>query len=138
MIRTSVIGIFILISAGCGYFDRPPLDEETYMQIRSELEIIYMIHSYTGDTETTAEMLADLKAHYGFSIDDFMESYRFYQPQLGEEIARQERMIMAYNEERKRIDEVIKGIVTDVELSRPVDTESLRNQRAIGEQEDLP
>ena len=138
MTRFIAIGLVFVFSVGCGHHDRIPLDEKTYKQIRSELEIIYAIHSYTGDTESTAEMLAELKSFYGFTIDDFMESYRFYELQLRKEIARKEQMIMAFNEERLRIDELIKGIVNDVELSRPVDTVTTRNQRSMGEQEDLP
>ncbi|MCH8524014.1 MAG: hypothetical protein LAT52_05620 [Balneolales bacterium] len=128
--------LILVISAGCDLNNRAPLDEETYMQIRTELEIVYMIHSYTGDTERTAEILQYLKDYYNFTLEEFMASYRFYERQLPEEIARYERMIMAMNEERLRIDDVARDVVTDVELELPEDRENLRHHRAIGEEEE--
>lgn len=136
----SVLPIFLIsfFTAGCGWFNRPPLDEEVYMQIRTELELIYMIHSYTGNTEHTALILDSLKAHYRFTIDEFIDSYRFYERHLTDDIARHERMIMAINEERLRIDEEAKNIVHDVELQLPEDMQRLRNLPSLGEQEEIP
>lgn len=99
-----LLSIFILM--GCNT-DAPPLDVETYTQIRAELEIIHSIHTYTGNTENTALMLDELRAHYSFTDADFLMSYRYYEAQLVDEIARYERISQELDDEHRRLSDVL-------------------------------
>lgn len=99
-----LLSIFILM--GCNT-DAPPLDVETYTQIRAELEIIHSIHTYAGNTENTALMLDELRAHYSFTDADFLMSYRYYEAQLVDEIARYERISQELDDEHRRLSDVL-------------------------------
>lgn len=99
----TVLMLFFLV--GCGLSDRPPMDEQTYKLIRAELEIIHTIHTYTGNTEHTAEMIADLKAEFNFTAEEFLISHRYYEKDLNAELARYERTIQSLTEERIRLEQ---------------------------------
>lgn len=105
MIRFAAL-ICILLVIGCrGY--RPPLDEQTYIQVRAELEMIYQIHSYTAETDQTALLLHELQQRHAFTVEEFLESQRFYERDLDGEIARLEQTIMQFNEERQRLEAIV-------------------------------
>jgi|GEM_PF-6438038 len=97
--------IFLVFLIGCRPY-RPPLDEQTYIQVRAELEMIYQIHSYTAETEKTAEMLYELQQRHEFTVDEFLESQRYYEQDLDGEIARLEQSIMQFNQERQRLEAI--------------------------------
>jgi hypothetical protein len=79
------------------------MDEQTYMQVRKELELLHALHSYTADTLMTASILDSLRAFYSFSDEDFLISYRYYERQIDNEIIRFESMANELDQEHIRL-----------------------------------
>lgn len=123
--KTSFSALILFFLVGCGWSDRPPLDEQTYISIRAELEIIHTIHTYTGDTDQTAQMLADLKAAFHFTADEFLVSHRYYEKNLNDELARFEQTIMRLTEERQLLEQQLRE---EVEQKRVDEEEALNTE----------
>jgi hypothetical protein len=84
------------------------MDEQTYMLIRMELELLNALHTYTGDTTMTATILDSLRAFYSFTDEDFIVSYHFYERQLQHETLRFETMANTLDQEHIRLHDFMK------------------------------
>jgi hypothetical protein len=97
--------IVVVILSACEPSIRPPLDENTYKQIRMELELLHALHTYTADKTMTAAILDSLRSHYNFTDEEFLKSYQFYERQLQDEILRFESMANLLDTEHIRLHE---------------------------------
>lgn len=93
--------LFITLLTGCAE-EKPIVDEETYMEILAELEIIYVVQSHTQKTELTEKLIDEVWLKYNVSNEDFLQSHAVYEKDVTEQLRRvniiAEKLTVKYHE----------------------------------------
>jgi hypothetical protein len=66
----------------------PLVDEETYVALLTELELIYVIDKHVGDEYITQRMIDTLWTTYNVSKEAFQQSHAIYQRDLDNQLIR--------------------------------------------------
>jgi hypothetical protein len=88
-LRVSGLAVITLsvILLSCDH-EKPLVDEETYVSLLTELEIIYVIDKHVGDEYITQRMIDTLWTTYNVSHEAFQQSHAIYQRDLENQLIR--------------------------------------------------
>lgn len=70
--------MFMLATSGCSE-ETPSIDEEVYMEVLAELELIHVFHSHTGEKERAAGLINEVWKKYQISEEEFLSSHFIYE-----------------------------------------------------------
>lgn len=87
-VKFTLVSILILsLTIGCQK-EAPSIAEDVYIDILTELELIFVVQSHTKDNELTRELIDDLWGKYDVSEEDFLSSHFIYEQDLDGQIRR--------------------------------------------------
>lgn len=75
------------------------IEEETYIVLLAEMELLNIIRTQDRDPEKTFEMFLDLLKSYNITEEQFYSSHEWYQKQVEEQIVRYRAALDILNEE---------------------------------------
>jgi len=79
--------MMLLLISGCRG-ESPTIDEETYMKILAELELIYVFQTHTGEKERTAGLIKEVWSKYQVDEEEFLSSHFLYEKDTTDQIRR--------------------------------------------------
>jgi hypothetical protein len=83
-----LISIIIFLTAiGCQK-PSPTVDEDVYVDMLTELELIFVLQSQTKEAELTQELIDGLWEKYDVSEEDFLYSHFIYEQDIDGQIRR--------------------------------------------------
>lgn len=84
---TLVTFLILIVTIGCQR-GAPSIAEEVYIDILTELELIFVVQSHTKDNELARELIDDLWRKYDVSEEDFLSSHFLYEKDIDGQIRR--------------------------------------------------
>ncbi len=95
----SLLLLFTLLVAGCNGKPSDLIEEETYISLLVEFELIHTLHEARGDTEDTIRFRKMVMDEYGVTEEQFRRSHAWYEQEIREQLERYRTALDRLNEE---------------------------------------
>lgn len=95
-----------LFSATACSSEKPPIEEDRYIMILAELELVYSVYRASNDSSLTMMFINDVFAKYDTDAAAFAVAHRYYESNISAQNRRYEQVSNILTEENNRLNNV--------------------------------